>query len=277
MNRLYYLFLALLLGTPTSAFPGPKEDLQQFRAFFNERFPAVPFNEFSNGVYAINEDARMAWVDMEEFPPYEEAVEVGKKLFETPFSNGKKYADCLENKGIGIAHKYPYWDSKKKQVVTLSLALNQCRTRNGESALEYKRGNIAYLLSYMAYTSRKNKISIHIPSSEKKAIESYLKGKQFYYQRRGQLNFSCATCHIQNSGLRIRSETLSPSLGHTTGWPAYRAKWGEVGTLHRRFIGCSKQMRAEEYKPQGEEYRNLEYFLSYMSNGLTINGPSYRK
>lgn len=277
MNRLYFILIALTIGAPTTTFSGPKEDLQQFRDFFTARFPAVPFNEFSNGVYAINKDARMAWMDMEEFPPYEEAIETGKALFETPFRNGKKYAGCFENKGMGIAHKYPYWDSKKKQAITLSLALNQCRTRNGEPELRYLQGNIASLLAYMAYTSRGNKISIHVPSNEKKAIESYLKGKQFYYQRRGQLNFSCATCHIQSSGLRIRSETLSPSLGHTTGWPAYRAKWGEAGTLHRRFIGCSKQMRAEEYEPQSEEYRNLEYFLTYMSNGLTINGPSYRK
>ena len=28
---------------------------------------------------------------------------------------------------------------------------------------------------------------------------------------------------------------------------------------------------------QGEEYRNLEYFLTYMSNGMEVNGPGARK
>jgi len=27
----------------------------------------------------------------------------------------------------------------------------------------------------------------------------------------------------------------------------------------------------------GEEYRNLEYFLTYMQNGLPLNGPGSRK
>jgi sulfur-oxidizing protein SoxA len=30
-------------------------------------------------------------------------------------------------------------------------------------------------------------------------------------------------------------------------------------------------------EPQSESYRNLEYFLTYMSNGLELNGPASRK
>jgi sulfur-oxidizing protein SoxA len=36
-------------------------------------------------------------------------------------------------------------------------------------------------------------------------------------------------------------------------------------------------VRAKPYKPQGEEYSDLEYFESYMSNGLELNGPGARK
>ncbi len=57
----------------------------------------------------------------------------------------------------------------------------------------------------------------------------------------------------------------------------YRSKWGELGTLHRRFDGCNKQVRAKPFKAQGEEYRNLEYFLTHMTNGMDFNGPSARK
>jgi hypothetical protein len=46
---------------------------------------------------------------------------------------------------------------------------------------------------------------------------------------------------------------------------------------HRRFVGCNKQVRAKAFKPQGDEYRNLEYFLTYMSNGIPWNGPGARK
>ena len=50
-----------------------------------------------------------------------------------------------------------------------------------------------------------------------------------------------------------------------------------MGTLHRRFDGCNKQVRAKPLASQGEEYRNLEYFLTYMSNGMEVNGPGARK
>jgi sulfur-oxidizing protein SoxA len=50
-----------------------------------------------------------------------------------------------------------------------------------------------------------------------------------------------------------------------------------MGTLHRRFSGCNKQVRAKPFPAQGEEYRNLEYFMTYMNNGLELNGPGARK
>jgi sulfur-oxidizing protein SoxA len=277
MNKLITSSIALITLISPVCGASPREDLQQFRLYFQNRFPSLSLNAFSNGVYAINADARTAWQDIEEFPLYDEAITKGQLLFETPFQNGGKYSDCFEKEGLAIAHKYPYWDNQAEQVTTLPLAINNCRTKNGEPALSYQRGEMAYLLSYMAYTSRGQKIAIKVPPKEEKALQAYYKGKAFYYNRRGQLNFSCASCHTQNSGLRIRSETISPSLGHTTGWPVYRAKWGEMGTLHRRFIGCNKQARAKTFAAQSEEYRNLEYFLSYMSNGLPMNGPSYRK
>ncbi|MEZ5594723.1 MAG: sulfur oxidation c-type cytochrome SoxA, partial [Gammaproteobacteria bacterium] len=99
----------------------------------------------------------------------------------------------------------------------------------------------------------------------------------FYYTRRGQLNFACSSCHLGASGMMVRADELSPALGHPTHFPVYRSKWGELGTLHRRFAGCNEQVRAKPFPAQSEEYRNLEYFLSYMSNGLPVNGPGSRR
>jgi len=88
---------------------------------------------------------------------------------------------------------------------------------------------------------------------------------------------ACATCHVQNAGKRIRSEILSASLGHTNNWPTYRLKWGEMGTLHRRFRECLTQIKADAPPAQSAVLRDLEYFLSYMGNGIPITGPSTRK
>lgn len=274
MKRLMVLFLAL---APAFAVAGPAEDMKEYRDYFMRKFPGVPLQEFGNGAYAIDADARANWEQIEEFPPYEVDIDDGKTLFEKSFANGKTYASCFPNGGLGIAQDYPRWDSTRGEVETLALAVNRCREANGEKPLKYKKGELAKVLAYMAYTSRGKTTNVVVPKGDPRAEAAYDKGKQFYFARRGQLNFACSTCHFQNAGMMIRSERLSPALGQTSHWPVYRAKWGEIGTLHRRFGGCNKQVRAKALPAQSEAYRNLEYFLTNMSNGIEINGPGARK
>ncbi len=254
----------------------PEQDRIAFQNYYLTKFPETPKNDFINGVYSIDAASREQWETLEEFPPYELALERGESVFNTPFANGRTYGDCFENGGIGIRQNYPYFDLEQGRVVTLELAINQCRKTNGEKPFKYKSGDIAALSAYMAYTSRGETINVVIPD-DPRALAAYEMGKKFYYTKRGQLNFACADCHVGGSGGYIRTELLSPALGHTSHFPVYRLKWGAIGTLHRRFSGCNQQVRAKAFKPQGEEYRNLEYFLTYMSNGLEFNGPGVRK
>lgn len=254
----------------------PEQDRINLVNHYKKRLPKVPMPEYPNGVYAIDMAGRKNWEAIEEFPPYGPSVADGEEIWDVPFANGKNYPDCFPD-GPAIAHNYPRWDRKQGGVITLPLALNQCRITNGEKPLKYKKGDITQILSYIAFKSRGKITNVVIPEDDPRALEAYNKGKKFYYTRRGQLNYSCASCHMQNVGRRLRSEILSPALGHTTGWPVYRSKWNNMGTLHRRFSGCVSQMRARAFKAQGKQYRNLEYFLTFMSNGLPLNGPSSRK
>ena len=278
MNKLILkLIMTGLLSTAlSSAYATPEDDRKSMGKYFETRFPDVPREEFANGVYAYDKIGRESWEAIEEFPPYEIHIDEGIEMWEKPFANGKTYKDCFPD-GPVIAHKYPHWDKDKKMVMTLPLALNNCRKANAEKPLKYKKGSINNILSYIAFESRGKKTQVVIPEGDAGAMAAYEEGKRFYFTRRGQLNFSCAACHVQNSGNQIRSDILSPTLGHTTHFPVYRSKWGTVGTLHRRFSGCNKQVRAKPFKAQGQEYRNLEYFLTYMSNGLELNGPGARK
>ena len=255
----------------------PQEDLKNFREYFMKRFPGVPLAEFANGAYAVGgPDKRAQWEAIEEFPPYDIPLEKGKTLFETPFKNGKTYASCFPHGGKGIRQNYPYFDTKTGEVVTLEGSINACRVKNGEKPLKWKKGALAQISAYMAYTSRGKKLNVKIPN-DPRALAAYERGRQHFYAKRGQLNMACADCHQYNSGNRIRSNTLSPALGHPTGFPVYRAKWGALGTLHRRYGGCNKQVRAKPFKAQSEEYKDLEYFETYMSNGIAVNAPSYRE
>ena len=268
--------LGLLSAASLAVQASPREDLKEFRAYFAERFPDVPFKEYVNGVYAIDQGSREQWEAIEEFPPYELNIDNGKKAFNTPFKNGKTYASCFRNDGDGIKQDYPYYDSATGNVVTLEAAINECRSNNGEDPLKWQQGEIADISAYMAYTSRGNKTNIVVPGDEG-AMAAYTRGKNHFYAKRGQLNMSCADCHQWNAGNRIRADLLSPALGHTTHFPVYRSKWGGMGTMHRRYGGCNKQVRAKPYKPQSDEYQALEYFHTYMSNGLVMNGPGARK
>jgi L-cysteine S-thiosulfotransferase len=253
----------------------PQADFKAFRDYFTKRFPKVPLDDFVNGPYSMDAGLRKQWEEIDAFPPYQFAVDKGKQMFETPFKNGKTYADCFPDKGIGIRQNYPYFDTKSGEVITLDVALNQCREGNGEKPLDYSKDDMAALTAYMAFTSRGKPFDIKIPD-DPRALAAYARGEQYFYTRRGQLNFSCASCHVQSAGEHIRTEVLAPALGIVAALPIYRSEWGGMGTTSRRLTSCNSQVRAVPLKPEDELYRDVEYFLSYMSNGLPISGPGAR-
>jgi len=265
-----------ITALPMLAQATPEDDLKAFRAYFHKRFANVPKDDFINGVYSIDKASREQWESIEEFPPYEINIEKGETLFNKPFKNGKTYADCFKNGGKAIKQNYPYFDTATGKVKTLEGEINECRVANGEEPLPYKKGKIADISAYMAYTSRGNKISVQIPD-DPKALAAYERGKKHFYAKRGQLNMACADCHVYYAGNRIRADILSPALGQVSHFPVYRSKWGGLGTIHRRYGGCNKQVRAKPFKAQSDEYKALEYFHTYMSNGLEMNGPGVRK
>jgi sulfur-oxidizing protein SoxA len=267
--------LSILAGATSVTVAGPEEDRKVYQDYYKKRFPDIPFDDFANGLYSLDSNLRAQWESIEEFPPYEIAVEEGENLLNAPFKNGKSLAECFPKKGVGIADQYPYFDTENGEVITLALAINNCLVKNGEQKYKYKSGKIASVLAYMAMTTRGKKINTKIPD-DPRALAAYNDGKKFYYARRGQLNLSCAHCHIDNVGYKLRANLLGPGVGQVSHFPVYRSKWGDVGTLHRRFTGCNKQVRAKPFKAQSKEYRNLEYFMSYMSNGLKWNGPGSR-
>jgi sulfur-oxidizing protein SoxA len=267
---------AILICFGYLAFAGPEEDRAAFEKYFTTRFPDTSVPDYINGVYSIDPASREQWLEIEEFPPYEIAIDEGQALFENSFANGKGYADCFDNGGIGVRKNFPYFDTDRGEVITLELAINECRQANGEEPLKYSKGKMASLSAYMSYTSRGETINTVIPD-DPRALAAYESGKEFYFRKRGQLNFSCFDCHGSGSGKYVRADILSPALGHASHFPVYRSKWGGMGTLHRRFGGCNKQVRAKPFKSQSVEYRELEYYLTYMSNGLEFNGPGARK
>lgn len=285
MNKKLILMLAglgIAFSAPMTASATPEDDLKEFQGYFKKRFPTVPLEAYNDGVNALPQYADRVgnWELLMEFPPYEDDIEKGEKLWNTPFKNGKTYASCFNNGGKGLAVGYPFYDKVSKKMRTIEADINECRVRNGEEPIKnLKHGTMAQLVIAFKRLSQGQKMAVKLDSPE--AVAAYEKGKQFYWARRGQLNFSCANCHVQNAGNKIRGDVLSAALGHGTGFPVYRTKWAQsnkpLGTIHRRYGGCNKQVRAAALKPQSDAYVALELYQAYMNTGIPIKVPSQRQ
>ena len=275
--------LGVTAGTMPAAVADPASDLKQFQAYFKKKFPAVPFDEYANGLYALPgmESYRDQWELISEFPPYELGLSLGKKMWDKPFKNGKTFAGCFKNGGKDIAQGYPYWDEASQQVRTAEMDLNACLKKNGEpefTNLDKDQGarvKLAQLTAYFYSLSKGQRVKIDLSSTG--AVKAYEEGKKFWGSRRGQLNFSCANCHMDLAGKNFGgNQPLSAALGHTTAWPAQRLEWGRIETIHQRYKTCNKQVRAKPYKHGDERYNNLQLYETYMSSGLPLTAPSMR-
>lgn len=274
-KSLFALAAASLLAGAVNVHASPEDDRMKIVNYFKEKNPSLKIEDYIYGALMFSADARGQYDAMMEFPPYAAEIEKGEKLFKTPFKNGKTYADCLPNGGKMIAGNYPMFDEAKGKVVTFDDLLNECRVQNGETAYEHGDAKTIGLLSAYARTlSDGMKMNIKVESPA--AMQAYEDGKKSYYQRVGQFNFSCASCHVYASGNQLRAEYLSPGLGQSTHWPVFRGGQNLV-TLQKRYEGCYKSVRHVPDKPGSTRFNNLEYFHAYMSNGLELKASVFRK
>ena len=281
---------ALIVGVGLTALAqaDPSADAKSVRAYFQKKFPKVPYDQYANGLYALpgNEEYRIQWEIMNEFPAYEIGLDEGRKLWNTPFSNGKTWASCFKNGGVKIAQHYPYWDKATQKVRTMEMDLIDCAARNGATELaaswsdldaddKKERVQLANLTAYVYSLSRGERIDIDL--SDPGAQKAFEEGKKFWWAKRGQLNFACADCHVVLSGKNMGgNQPLSAALGHPVGWPAQRAGWGRLETLHYRYMTCNSQVRAKPFKHGSEIYNNLQLYETYISNGLPLTAPALR-
>lgn len=190
-------------------------------------------------------------------------------------SEGKSCASChgdVEEGMAGVRAVYPKWNETAGEVRTIAQMVNECRTdRMGAEKLGYTSAQMARMEALISVQSRGMPVDVAIDGP---AAEMWEKGKEMFYTRTGQLELSCATCHEDNYGNRIRSDHLSQ--GQINGFPVYRLKNAKLTTPHGRFKGCVRDTRAETYKPGGEDFIALELYVASRGNGLSVEGVSVR-
>lgn len=271
-------FLAVTLAAACiggSAHASPEQDRAAFIALYHDKFPAAALEDYVNGALMLSGDARAQFDSIMEFPPFQGDIDRGKTLWETPFRNGKTFASCYANGGRNIAGNYPYYDSRNDRVVTFEMDINRCLRDNGE--VEYKfsdKATMGILTAYARTLSDGMRVDVRVAGTG--ALAKYEQGKKLYFTRIGQYNFACASCHMVNAGKILRTEILSPTVGQTTHWPVFRGG-DNLNTLHMRYRRCMEQMRASPFPAGSEDLNNLEYFQSYLSNGLPMRASVYRK
>lgn len=236
----------------------------------------LKYEDFAKGNYAYNIDGKAQYEEIKEMPPYEDAIDAGAALWDTKFANGKSFATCFESPSIAGA-SYPYFDNARNDVVTLTQAINECLTMNGEKAWKTTKGDMASLQAYMVFSATEDEKIVDVKIDSKAAADAYERGKEYYYTQRGYLKLNCAECHVQGAGQRVRNEKLSQLLGHTTHFPVHRLKWKGLGTLERRMSGCIKDQGQVPPGNTSKEMKELLFFMAYMSNGMKFDGPDIRK
>ncbi|MGA9667467.1 MAG: sulfur oxidation c-type cytochrome SoxA [Gallionella sp.] len=273
-RKLTYIAAGLLAVISLAAQAGPEEDRDALIKQYRQMFPNIKFGDYVYGALAMNPDAKSQYDEIMAFPPYSIDVDKGQKMWEKPFKNGKKFSSCFPNGGKNVAGDYPYFDSASNRVVTFENAINACLKANGDEELKYGDSEIGLLTAYARSLSDGMEINIKVEGNG--ALAAYEKGRKYYYTRNGQLNFACSTCHVGNAGKFMRSDQLSMMIGQASHWPEFRGGT-DIVTLQGRFRQCEKNVRAKPKNANSEEYNDLEYFLTYMSNGLPMQSPVFRK
>src|SRR5205085_9251149 len=135
---------------------------------------------------------------------------------------------------------YPQYDARLKRIVTLEMAINQCRKTHGEPLYDPTDGQtMGIVTAYLRSLSNGQKIAVRVPQA---AEDRFEQGRRLYFTRLGQRNFACASCHIQGAGRRYGEVPLSPAIGQATHWPVIRD--GKPLTLQERIRACLEPMGA---------------------------------
>lgn len=203
-------------------------------------------------------------------------LEEGAELWETTDgAAGKACSNChnaAEDSMKGVGARYPVYDEGLGKPINLEQRINKCRSENMQAEeWKWESRELLAMTAFVRHQSLGMPIDVKVDGP---MAPFYEKGKEFYFERRGQLDLACSNCHVDNAGNMLRANLLSQ--GMSNGFPTYRLKWQGLGSLHRRFRGCNKQVRSSPFDYGSDEYVNLEVYLSDRARGLPVETPSVR-
>ena len=249
--------LLLLLSVAGAADHAPSQQPRSDYTFLGAELRALQDDEFAN--------PGMLWVDR------------GRALWSE--ATGAAAQSCQSCHGQAsasmrsVAPRYPAWSQSLGRVINLEQQINHCRVeRLKAAAWDYESEELLALTAFISHQAKGLPTQVRIDGH---AAQSFERGRAFFYQRRGQLNLSCANCHEQHVGSRLHGEIINQ--GQINGFPIYRELWQTMGSTHRMFAWCNDAVRAEPYSAGSQTYVDLELFERWRGAGLPIETPAVRR
>ena len=280
------LIAGLLMLLPALAVaqsrPTPDQERLELKQALQARLPGTQPTDWALGadtlVPAVGGNVQAIPFNAENATNSADVLAIGKKLWDRKFKDGKSLTNCFPNGGKRVAATYPQYDAKAKLAITLEMAVNRCLQLHREPEIEMHNTLVMGPLSAYARSLSEGQrlaLRVGVPAARDK-LDS---GKALFTRRIGQQNFACASCHVlqagsvfgsgEQVGKRAVFTVLSPAIGQATTWPRLEPG-GTVRTLQMQFQQCMKRSGAEPFELGSEELNNLEYYHTFLSNGLPI-------
>ncbi|MFM7293508.1 MAG: sulfur oxidation c-type cytochrome SoxA [Burkholderiales bacterium] len=259
----------------------PERDRATLKAILQRKFPGVPPDEWSYGGATFAPGVSVMPLGGNNATNVNDILAIGKKAWARPFRNGKSLAACFPNGGQRVAANYPQIDPKSGALVTLEDALNACLALHHEPPFpiddDLTMGAVSAYLRSLSIGQRLN-VRVIGPA----ALEHYVAGRRWFSRRIGERDLACASCHVLDAG-RTQAEAgeagktgkqigFSPAVGQVLAWPRIEPG-GAIRSIHKQFQRCFERAGAAPLELGSVEYKQLEYFLGAVSNGLTIRPP----
>ncbi|MBX2868042.1 MAG: sulfur oxidation c-type cytochrome SoxA [Acidiferrobacterales bacterium] len=263
-----------------------EQDQIEFRQFFQSRFPDLDLEDYRQGASALPQFSRQrsGHQILLSMPPYETVVKDAQLLWKQPMASGATLSECFSGKPPPTAYPFLF----QGEIHTIESDINNCLVQNGNPVLSSEDEKLATLVAAYKSPFRGQPIDIDIRDENVRAL--YDEGKQYFWAKRGQMNLSCANCHVHNAGNQLRGDVLSSALGHGAGYPAFSIRQFSLSetegqsnqasgmqTLHQRYQQCNVIAGAAPLPSQSATYLALELYQAIMNAGLPIDAPGLRQ
>lgn len=266
------LALAAALLLPGAVHAAAEQVRTELAARLQAALPALSPADYALGSAAFDPELRAQIQENANAAAAAGVLDEGKRLWTRKFQDGRTLASCFPNGGRRIAGAYPQYDARLKRVVTLETAINQCLKSHKEALLDVDDARtMGAVVAYVRSLSDGQKVAVRVPAAAEERFED---GRRFYFTRAGQRNFACASCHVQGAGKRYAERALSPPVGQAASGTVIRG--GVAVGLQTRIRECLERMGAAPFAAGSDELNNLEYFLTYLSNGLPLKANPWR-